>query len=166
VSPALPSLLSPSPIVVALELHRSITSTTHPSPSPIAPDNLAGDPTAAGAHHLAVERPSQAPSGQIGPTTMIPYPCPCLATTPSSQNRDPDGEPPRGLTGGRAPAGSPPPSSDHPTPSASPPSGTWAHAHGAVPASFPRWRAKWAACPRGRARPRSAGPNSPPGPTS
>jgi hypothetical protein len=43
-----------------------------------------------------------------------------------------------------------------------PPSGTWAHAHGDVPTSFPRWQAKWAAYPRGRARPRSDGPNSPP----
>jgi hypothetical protein len=40
VSPALPSLLSSSAIVVALELHRSLTSTTHPSPAPIGPDNL------------------------------------------------------------------------------------------------------------------------------
>jgi hypothetical protein len=97
-----------SPINVALKLHRSPTNTTHPFPSPIAPGNLAGDPTAAGARHLAVDRPSQAPSGQIGPTSVIPYLCPCLATTPSTQNRDLDGEPLRSLTGGRTPTGSPP----------------------------------------------------------
>jgi hypothetical protein len=67
---------------------------THQSPSPIAPDNLAGDPTAAGARHLAVDQPSQAPSGQIGPTPVIPYLCPCLATTPSTQNRDRNAKPP------------------------------------------------------------------------
>jgi hypothetical protein len=60
----------------------------HPAASPaISP--------AAGARHLAMDRPSQAPSGQIDPTTVIPYPCPCLATTPPSQNRGPGGEPPR-----------------------------------------------------------------------
>jgi hypothetical protein len=95
VSPALPSLLSSSPIVVAFELHRALASTTHPSPFPITPGSLTDDPTAAGARHLAVDWPSQVPSGQIGPTTVIPYPRPCLATTPSSQNRDPSREPPR-----------------------------------------------------------------------
>jgi hypothetical protein len=83
-----------SPIVVALKLHHVLASTTHPPPSPIAPGSLTGDLPAAGARHLAVDQPSQAPSDQIGPTTMIPYPRPCLATTPPSQNRDPGGEPP------------------------------------------------------------------------
>jgi hypothetical protein len=46
-----------------------------------------------GARHLAVDRPSQAPSCQIDPTIVIPYPRPCLATTPTSQNWDPGGEP-------------------------------------------------------------------------
>jgi hypothetical protein len=50
---------------------------------------------AVGAHHLAMGRPFQAPSGQIGPTTVIPYPRPCPTTTPSPQNRDPGGEPQR-----------------------------------------------------------------------
>jgi hypothetical protein len=95
VSPALPSLLSSSPIVVALKLHRALASTTHPPPFPITPGSLTGDPTTAGARHLAVDRPFQAPSGPIGPTTVIPYPRPCLTTTPSSQNRDCGGEPPR-----------------------------------------------------------------------
>jgi hypothetical protein len=72
VSPALPSLLSSSPIIVALELHRALASTTHPSPFPITPGSLTGDPTATGARHLAMDRPSQAPSDQIGPTTVIP----------------------------------------------------------------------------------------------
>jgi hypothetical protein len=137
VSPALPSLLSSSPIVVALELHYALASTTHPSPSPIAPGNLAGDPTAAGARHLAVDRPSQAPASQIGPTTVIPYPRPCLGTTPSSQNRDPSGEPPRGLTDGRAPAGSPPPPPTTQRRQPSSPSCTWAHAQRRRPRVVP-----------------------------
>jgi hypothetical protein len=95
VTPALPSLLNSSPIVVALELHHAHASTTHPPPFPITPDSLTCDPTAAGARHLIVDRPSQAPFGQIGPTTIIPYPRPCLATTPSSQNRDHGRELPR-----------------------------------------------------------------------
>jgi hypothetical protein len=49
---------------------------------------------------------------------MIPYPRPCLTTTPPSQNQNPGGEPPRGLTGGRAPAGSPPPPITRSMPSA------------------------------------------------
>jgi hypothetical protein len=74
---------------------------THPLPSPIAPGNLADDPTVAGARHLVVDRSSRAPFGQINPSTMIPYPHPCLATSPITRNRDCDGEPPRSLTGGR-----------------------------------------------------------------
>jgi hypothetical protein len=38
---------------------------------------------------------------------MIPYPCPCLATTPPSQNRAPGGEPPR-TSPAVEPTGSPP----------------------------------------------------------
>jgi hypothetical protein len=95
VSPALPSPLNSSPVVVALELHHVLASATHPPPSPIAPGSLTDDLPAAGARHLAVDRPFQAPSGQIDPTTVIPYPCSCLATTPSLQYRDPGGEPPR-----------------------------------------------------------------------
>jgi hypothetical protein len=45
---------------------------------------LAGDLTTASARHRTVDRPPQAPSGQIGPSTMIPYPRLCLATTPPS----------------------------------------------------------------------------------
>jgi hypothetical protein len=43
VSPTLPSPLNSSPIIVALELHHVLVSTTHPPPSPIAPGNLTGD---------------------------------------------------------------------------------------------------------------------------
>jgi hypothetical protein len=78
VSPALPSLLNSSPIVVALELHRALASTTHPPPFPIMLGSLTGDPTAAGARHLVVDQPSQVPSSQIGPTTEIPTPARAL----------------------------------------------------------------------------------------
>jgi hypothetical protein len=84
----------------------------HPSPPPIALGSLAGDLTAESARHLTMVRPPRAPSGLIGPSIMIPYPRPCLATLLPLQNRDPDGELPRGLTGGRArPVRPPPPSS-------------------------------------------------------
>jgi hypothetical protein len=134
---------------------------SHPFPSPYCPGSLTGDPPPpppADARHLAMDRPSQPSFGQIGPTTVIPYPRPCHATTPLSRNRDPGGEPSRtspatGLRPVRPP--SPPPNA------VPPPSGMWAHAHGAVPAPFPHWRAEWAACPRGRARLRSAAPKSP-----
>ena len=161
VSPALPSPLNSSPIVVALELHHVLASTTH---HPLLLLRSAASPAispVADARHLAVDRPLQAPSGQIGPTTMIPYPHPCLATTPSSQNGDPNGEPPRTSPATGLRPVHPPGVTPLLTPSPPPPSGTWARAHSVVPASFPRWRAKWAACPRGRARPHSAGPNSP-----
>jgi hypothetical protein len=94
----------------------------HPAASPaISP--------AAGARHLAVDRPSQAPSGQIGPTTVIPYLLPCLATTPPSQNRDPGGEPPRTSPAvGLRPVHPPPPRHPLLAPSASPPL-----AHGPTP---------------------------------
>jgi hypothetical protein len=157
VSPALLSRLSSGPISVDPELHHSLTNTTHLSPSPIAPGIPRRRSHAADARHLVVDRPSQAPSGQIGPTTVIPYPRPCFATTPSMQNRDPGGEPPRGLTGGRAPTDSPPPN--------------------AVPSP-----SLWHVGPRPRRRPRTvpplagqvgrlparapAGPNSPLGPAN
>jgi hypothetical protein len=151
VSPALLSLLSSSPINVALELHRSITNTTHPFPPSIAPSNLAGDPTATGARHLVVDRPSQAPSGQIGPTSVIPYLRPCLATTPSMQNRDRDGELPRSLTGGRTSTGSPPPRSSPPNAIPSPPRWHVGPRPRRRPRFVPRWWAGWVVCPRARA---------------
>jgi hypothetical protein len=131
VSSALLSLVAYGQIALALKLHLSVASLAHTSASHIAPGSLAGDFTAASARHRAVDRPPQAPSGQIGPSTMIPYPRPCLAPTPPSQNRNPGGEPPRGFTGGRASAGPPPPRLRSMS-SAPPSSGMWAHTHGAV----------------------------------
>jgi hypothetical protein len=130
----------------------------HPFPSPIVPGSLTGDLTATGAHHLVVDRLSRAPSNQINPSTIIPYPHPCLTTSSITWNRNHDEEPPRNLVDGRffpTPAGSPPPlrpATRHHQPP--PPSGTWAHAHDAVP----HWRAKLGRPP---ARPRAcpAGPN-------
>jgi hypothetical protein len=94
VSLALLPLVSSSLIHIVLELRHSLTNTMHPSSPPIALGCLAGDLTAASARHRTVDRPPRAPSGQIGPSTMIPYPRPCLATSPPSQNRAPGGEPP------------------------------------------------------------------------
>jgi hypothetical protein len=54
----------------------------YPFPPPIALGCLAGDLTASSTRHHAVDRPAQAPSGRIEPTPEIPYPRPCLATTP------------------------------------------------------------------------------------
>jgi hypothetical protein len=160
VSPALLPLLSSSQINVALELHCPLTNTTHPFPSPIAPDKLAGDPTTVGARHVVVDRPPRASTGQIGPTSVIPYHRPCLATTPSTQNRATGEEPPRNFTDGwfsppRTALSPPPP----PTSLPPPPPDMWARTHGVRPrhSSLP-W-AGWAACPL--ARPRSAGPKSP-----
>jgi hypothetical protein len=95
VSIALLPLISSSLIHIVLELRHSLTNTMHPSPPPIVLGSIAGDLTALSARHRAVDRPPQAPSGQIGPTPMILYPRSCLATTPTSQNLAPGGEPPR-----------------------------------------------------------------------
>jgi hypothetical protein len=113
VSLALLPLLSSSLIHIVLELCHSLTNAMHPSPPPIAPGSLAGDLTATSAHHRAVDWPPQAPFGQIGPTPMIPYPRPCLAITPPSQNRAPGGEPPRTSSAVKPDRFAPPPS---PTP--------------------------------------------------
>jgi hypothetical protein len=74
VSLALLPLLSSSLIHTILELRNSLTNTMHPSPPPIALGSLAGDLTAASARHRTMDRPPQAPSGQIGPTPIIHYP--------------------------------------------------------------------------------------------
>jgi hypothetical protein len=95
VSLALLPRLSSSLIRIVLELRHSLTNAMHPSSPPIALGCLACDLTAASTRHRAVDRPPQAPSGQIEPTPMIPYPRPCLATTPPSQNRAPGREPPQ-----------------------------------------------------------------------
>jgi hypothetical protein len=158
VSSALLSLLCSNQINVALELHHSITNTTHPFPPPIAPGNLAGDPTTADARHLAVDRPSQAPFSQINPSTMIPYHHACLATSPTTLNRDRDGEPSRSLTGGRLRSVPPPV-----TPSnvvSSPPRWRVGPHPQYRPCAVPRW---WAGCPPARAH-AQLGRKSPPPP--
>jgi hypothetical protein len=53
-----------------------------------------------------VDRPPQASTGQIDPTSVTPYPRPCLASAPSSQNRTHSEEPPRDFTGNRTPVDS------------------------------------------------------------
>jgi hypothetical protein len=157
VSSILPSLVAFGQIALALKDRHSVTSLAHTCSSPIAPSDLAGDFTDASARHHAVDRPPQASTGQIDPTSMTPYPRPCLATTSPSQNRTPDGEPPRDSTGGRTqPAPSLPRHRQSP-----PSSGMWAHATALSPHRLPRWWAEWAACPRGHARPRLTRPNPP-----
>jgi hypothetical protein len=96
VSLTLLPLLSSSPIKVVLELHHFTASTTHLFPSPITPVVLAGDLTAASAHHLVVDQPSRAFNDQISLTTVIPYLRLYLATIPSTQNRTTGEEPPSG----------------------------------------------------------------------
>jgi hypothetical protein len=75
--------------------------TRHHFHLPVTLCGLTGDLTAAGARHLAVDRPSQALIGQIGPSTMTPYPYPCSATSPTTRNRNHAGEPPWNLVGNR-----------------------------------------------------------------
>jgi hypothetical protein len=129
-------------------VRHSFTIMPHPFPPPIALGCLAGDLAASSTCHRAVDRLPQAPSGRTEPTPEIPYPRPCLATTPPSQNQAPGGEPPRDFTSGRTSAGSLPPSPFH---AISPPSsGMWARATALSP-RHPHWLSKWAACPRGRA---------------
>jgi hypothetical protein len=124
VSSTVLSLLSVNQINVVIELHHSLTNTTHPFPSPIAPGNLAGDPTTS----LWTGHPERPPA-KCAPTSVIPYLRPCLATTPSAQNRATDEETPRNFTDGRF---SPPrtalspPRRRYPPP----PFGVWARAHG------------------------------------
>jgi hypothetical protein len=160
VSLALLPLLSSSLIKVVLEHCHFTTSTTHLFPLPITPVGLTGDLTATSARHLTVNRPSQAPSGQIRPTPVIPFPRLCLAATPLSQNQDPGGEPSQ-----TSPAVEPDRFTPLLTPSASPPYGTWARAHSTVPAPSPcRFPAGGPSGPPAHAAARSpalAGPKSP-----
>jgi hypothetical protein len=65
------------------------------------PSSLAGDFTAAGTCHLAMDRPSRASTSQIEPTSVIPYLLSCLATIQSMQNQVTDEEPPRNFTSDR-----------------------------------------------------------------
>jgi hypothetical protein len=53
-----------------------------------------------------MDRPPQASTGQIDPTSVTPDPRPGRATAPPSQNRTHGGEPPRDFTGGRTPVDS------------------------------------------------------------
>jgi hypothetical protein len=101
VSSALPSLVAYGQIDLALKLRLCVASLAHTSSLPIAPGRLAGDFTAAGTRHLAVDRPSRASTGQIDPTSIIPYLRSCLATILSTQNRTTSEEPPRNFTGDR-----------------------------------------------------------------
>jgi hypothetical protein len=101
VSSTLPSLVAYGQIALALKLCLCAASLAHTSSLPIAPSSLAGDFTAAGTHHLTMDRPSRASTGQIDPASVIPYLCSCLATIPSTQNRTTGEEPPRNFTGDR-----------------------------------------------------------------
>jgi hypothetical protein len=127
VSSVLLSLVAFDQIALALKVRRSVTSLAHTCSSPIAIGGLAGDFTVASTRQRAVDRPPQASTGQIDPISMTPYPRPCLATTPPSQNWIPGGEPPWDFTGDRTPAGFLSPC-HRSTPSATPSSGMWTHA--------------------------------------
>jgi hypothetical protein len=101
------------------------------------------------------------PGGYLSIAISIPYPRLCLATTPSSQNWDPGGEPPRASPAVELrPVHAPPVTPV--TPSAV-----------SLPLPLARWPTPTAPSPRrspaggpsgppARARPRSAGPNFPP----
>jgi hypothetical protein len=119
VSSALPSLLSSSPIVVALKLHSALASTTHPLPFPITPGSLTGDLPRRG---RPPPRRGPAIPSALRPNwpyqcDTLPPPMPChhsIVTETGSRRRIAVD-----LTGGRVPTGSPP---RHPllAPSASP----------------------------------------------
>jgi hypothetical protein len=111
-----------------------------------------------------VDRPPQASTGQIDPTSVTPTPAraspplPRHRTGPTAENR-------RGISPAVEPRSTPP--SPSPFKRRQPPS-PW-HVglrHGVVPTSSPRWWAEWAACPRVRARARARlGQKHPPPPT-
>jgi hypothetical protein len=67
VSSALLSLVAYGQIALALKLRLFVASLAHTSASHISPGSVAGDFTAASARHRAVDRPPQAPSGQMAP---------------------------------------------------------------------------------------------------
>jgi hypothetical protein len=119
-------------------------NTAHPFLSPIAPDNLAGDPTAAGACHLVVDRPSQAPPAKLAhPRNPLPLPVPChhsVDAKPGPRRRTAVEPHRRSNSGQFAPSNairSPPHWHVGPLP----------QRH---PRSIPHWWADWAACPRAR----------------
>jgi hypothetical protein len=158
VSPALLPLLSSNQINVALELYHSLTNTTHPFPSPIAPGNLAGDPTVAAARHLTVDRPPRVSTRPNWPhlCNPLPPPMPChhsVDAEPGHRRRTAAELHQRPvLTTANRPFS---PRCRYP-----PPPDAWACAHGVRPCRSSLLWVGWAACPR--ARPRSARPKSPP----
>jgi hypothetical protein len=123
-SSALPSVVAYGQIALALKLRLCVASLAHTSSSPIASNSLAGDFTAVGTRHLAMNRPSRASIGQIHKTSIIPYLRSCLATIPSMQNRTTGEEPSRNFTGDRF--SSPRTASPPPTRLPPPPSDAWA----------------------------------------
>jgi hypothetical protein len=104
---------------------------------PIAPGGLTDDLTAASARHPPWTGHPEASTGQIDPTPVIPYPCPCLATAPPPQNRTHGGEPSRDFTGGRAPLDSPLPVAIQTLSAPLPLPGMWARATAPFPAVSP-----------------------------
>jgi hypothetical protein len=160
VSSALPSLLSSSPIVVALKLHSALASTTHPLPFPITPGSHTGD-----LPHRGRPPPRRGPAIPSALRPNWPYHCdplpppvPChhsVVTEPGSRRRTA-----ADLTGGQALTGSPlsPPPSvvSLPLPLARGPA-PMAPSPRRSPAGGPSGLPAHAA-----ARPYSTGPNSPP----
>jgi hypothetical protein len=71
VSSALLSLVAYGQIALALKLRLSVASLAHTSSSLIVPGSLVGDFTAVSARHRAMDRPPQAPSGQISPPAQL-----------------------------------------------------------------------------------------------
>jgi hypothetical protein len=57
VSSISPFLVNISPIDLCAKLRHTLTVTGHPSPPPIAPDNLTGDLTAVDTRHRAADWP-------------------------------------------------------------------------------------------------------------
>jgi hypothetical protein len=148
-----------------LEVRHSTTILAHGLSTPIAPSSLAGNLTTASARHPPWTSHPGAPTGQIDPTPVIPYPRPCLATAPPPQNRTHGGEPPRDFTGGRAPVDFPP-SVARSAPLTPPPlTDVWARATAPFPAVSPADGPSGppAAPPRAHLRP--DGPKSPPRPS-
>jgi hypothetical protein len=82
VSSVLSSLVAFDRIALVLEVRHPVTILAHGLSTPIAPDGLANDLTAASARNPPWTGHPGASTGQIDPTPVIPYPQPCLATAP------------------------------------------------------------------------------------
>jgi hypothetical protein len=156
-------MLAYSQIAIALKLRHCAPSSARTPPSPIVPSSLAGDFTITSAHHLTMDRPSRAPSDQINPSTVIPYPCSCLTTIPSTQNRTTGEEPPWNFTGDRFSLRTASPPVISPLTLSPLLAGTWARAHSPVPAPSP---AGGPAGPPARARACARLGRNPPSPVS